>query len=90
MNTNQFGKKGWTPENLNDQSDKTYVITGANTGAGYEAAKILLDKNAEVIMLNRNENKSLKAINSLKGIYGEQAKVSFIKMDLPNDTSVTR
>ncbi|MEM7513987.1 MAG: SDR family oxidoreductase, partial [Bacteroidota bacterium] len=67
---------------------KTYLITGANTGAGFEAARILLSKGAEVIMLNRNEQKSTKAISDLKVLLGANAKVSFIKMDLAELNSV--
>lgn len=88
MTDNKFGKKGWTPERLGDLSGKTYVITGANTGAGYQASKILLAKGAEVVMLNRNETKSNKAIGELKGQFGADAKVSFIKMDLASLASV--
>ena len=35
MSTNsQFGPKGWTPERLGSLDGKTFVITGANAGAG--------------------------------------------------------
>lgn len=88
MNTQEFGKQGWTPERLGSLSGKTYLVTGANTGAGFEASKILLSKGAEVIMLNRNEQKSNKAIEDLKGQFGSTAKVSFIKMDLAELASV--
>ena len=88
MDTKEFGKQGWTPERLADLSGKTYVITGANAGAGYEASKILLSKGAKIVMLNRNEQKSAKAIESLKEQFGNDAKVSFIKMDLAELSSV--
>ncbi|MCG8328977.1 MAG: SDR family oxidoreductase [Chitinophagales bacterium] len=88
MSTNQFGKKGWTPERLGNLSGKTYLVTGANTGAGFEASKILLSKGAEVVMLNRNETKSAKAISDLKAELGPNVKVSFIKMDLAELASV--
>ncbi|RMG26570.1 MAG: SDR family oxidoreductase [Bacteroidetes bacterium] len=88
MNANEFGKKGWTPERLGSLSGKTYLITGANAGAGFEAARILLSKGAEVVMLNRNEQKSQKAIEQLKDQLGTDAKVSFIKMDLASLASV--
>ncbi len=82
MNAKEFGKQGWTPKRIGDLSGKTYLITGANAGAGFEASKILLSKGAEVLMLNRNENKSNKAIDDLKKQLGAATKVSFIKMDL--------
>ena len=88
MNTIDFGKQGWTPERLGSLAGKTYVITGANTGAGFAASQILLSKGAEVVMLNRNENKSQKAIADLKAQFGAGAKVSFIKMDLAELSSV--
>ena len=83
-----FGKKGWTPERLGSLQGKTYLITGANTGAGFEASRILLSKGAEVVMLNRNEIKSNKAMEDLKEQLGADTKVSFIKMDLAELTSV--
>jgi len=88
MVNNKFGKQGWTPERLADQKGKTYVVTGANTGAGFQATKILLAKGAEVLMLNRNKVKSEKAIEELKKQFGTDAKVSFIKMDLAELSSV--
>ena len=85
---NQFGKTGWTPDFIEDLKGKRFLITGANAGAGFEASKILLSKGAEVVMLNRNETKSNKAIVELKAQFGEGAKVSFIKMDLAELSSV--
>ncbi len=77
-----FGPKGWTPERLGNQSGKTYIITGANAGAGFQAARILLKKNAKVVMLNRSAEKSKAAIADLKQEFGGQADVSFIRTDL--------
>ena len=88
MNSNKFGKKGWTPERLGNLAGKTYLITGANTGAGFEASKILLGKGAEVVMLNRNATKSAIAIQELKAEFGANTKVSFIQMDLAELASV--
>lgn len=88
MNTTQLDKQGWTPDRIENVRNKIFVITSANTGAGFEAAKILLSKGAEVIMLNRSEHKSNEAIADLKEELGASAKVSFIKMDLSDLTSV--
>ncbi|MEM9548576.1 MAG: SDR family oxidoreductase [Bacteroidota bacterium] len=88
MQTKQFGKKGWTPERIQNLTGKTFLITGANTGAGFAAAKILLSKGAEVVMLNRNPEKSKNAISELKAALGPDSKVSFIKMDLSELASV--
>ncbi|MEO9460661.1 MAG: SDR family oxidoreductase [Lentilitoribacter sp.] len=88
MKHNQFGPKGWTPEHLAPQDGRTYVITGANAGAGFQAARILLAKNAKVIMLNRSAEKSADAVKALKDEFGAGADVSYIRMDLAELASV--
>lgn len=88
--TDNFGKKGWTPEHLNTLKDKTYLITGANTGAGFQATRILLSKGARVVMLNRNAGKSEAAIKDLKQEFGSNASVSFIQMDLADLSSIRK
>ena len=80
--------KGWTPARLASQEGKTFLFTGANTGAGFEATRILLSKGASVVMLNRNAAKSSAAIDSLRQEFGEDVKVSFYVMDLAALSSV--
>lgn len=67
---NKFGKKGWTPELMKSQKDKTFVITGTTSGTGFEATRILLSKGAKVVMLNRNPKKSDDVISKLKREFG--------------------
>lgn len=90
MSVTQFGRKGWTPERLGSLKGKTYLITGANSGTGFKASKILLSKGAKVVMLNRNPKKSADAITELKKELGSNADVSFIKMDLAEQASVRK
>ncbi|WP_372808459.1 SDR family oxidoreductase [Pontiella sp.] len=78
----KFGPKGWTPERLGSLDGNTYVITGANSGAGFEAARVFLAKGARVVMLNRNADKSAAAIAALKQEFGPAAEVTFVRMDL--------
>ena len=80
--TNPFAPKGWTPERLGNLAGKTYVVTGANAGAGFEATRVFLSKGARVVMLNRNPEKSTAAIEDLTREFGTDAEVSFIRMDL--------
>ncbi len=77
-----FGPTGWTPERLGSLNGKTYVITGANNGAGFEAARVFLSKGAKVVMMNRSVEKSAAAIETLKQEFGPNADVSLIRMDL--------
>ncbi len=83
-----FGPQGWTPERLGSLVGKTFVITGANAGAGFQAARTLLAKGAKVVMLNRSAEKSHAAIADLKEEFGAGAEVSFIRMDLASLASV--
>jgi len=81
-NNTAFGPQGWTPERLSSLDGKTYVITGANAGAGFEATRVLLSKGARVVMMNRNADKSASAIATLKQEFGSDADVTFVRMDL--------
>lgn len=83
-----FGPNGWTPERLGSLAGKTYVITGGNAGAGYEASRILLSKGAKVVMLNRSAERSQAAVDKLKKEVGSDADVSFVRMDLSELESV--
>jgi NAD(P)-dependent dehydrogenase (short-subunit alcohol dehydrogenase family) len=85
---NQFGPNGWTPQRLSSLNGKTFVITGANTGAGFQATRILLSKGASVVMLNRNPGKSDAAISELKREFGDAADVSYIRIDLAELASI--
>lgn len=87
-NKKSFGTEGWTPERIDSLAGKTYVITGANIGAGFEASKILLSKGAKVVMLNRNPKTSADAITALKQEIGNNADVTFIRLDLAELSSV--
>jgi len=83
-----FGPKGWTPNRLGSLAGKTYVITGGNAGAGFQASRIFLSKGAKVVMLNRSAEKSTAAVKELKEEFGKDADVSFVRMDLSDLASV--
>ncbi|GHA12246.1 oxidoreductase [Arenicella chitinivorans] len=85
---NQVGSQGWTPERIVELRGKLFVITGANAGAGYQAARILLSKGASVLMLNRSVARSEQAVHDLKLEFGEDARVSFVRTDLGDLESV--
>ncbi len=56
----------WTTENITDQNGKTILITGANTGLGYQTALELAKKNAHIIVAGRNSDKINQAITDIK------------------------
>lgn len=90
MSDKQFGPKGWTPDRIGSLKGKTYLITGTTSGTGFEAARILLSKEAKVVMLNRNPKKSEETIAALKQKLGNNIDVSAIKMDLGEQDSVKK
>ncbi|MCM3575777.1 oxidoreductase [Mesobacillus subterraneus] len=68
-------------------SRQTVIITGANSGIGYEAARKLSEKGAHVILAVRNEQKGKAAVDSiLQG--NSNASVEMMKLDLADLTSV--
>ncbi len=90
MKKNKFGKEGWMPSRIKSLKGQTFVITGATSGTGFEAAKILLSKGAKVVMLNRNPKKSENTISLLKEELGKDLEISAIQMDLSEQTSVKK
>ncbi|MEL7276054.1 MAG: SDR family oxidoreductase [Pseudomonadota bacterium] len=83
-----FGPQGWTPERLGNLAGRTFLITGANSGAGFQAARTLLAKGAKVVMLNRSTGKSQSAVEELKDEFESGADVSFVRLDLASLASV--
>jgi len=51
----------WTPDKLETQAGKSFLITGANTGLGFETALELAKKEAHVILAGRSEQKLIAA-----------------------------
>ena len=51
----------WTTADIPDQTGRTAVITGANTGLGYETAAALAAKGADVVLAVRNLEKGKAA-----------------------------
>ncbi|MGH3678686.1 MAG: SDR family NAD(P)-dependent oxidoreductase [Mycobacterium sp.] len=50
-------KQKWAAADVPDQSGRIAIITGSNTGIGYEAAAVLADKGAHVVLAVRNIDK---------------------------------
>ena len=57
----------WTTADIPDQTGRTAVITGANTGLGFETAKALAAKGAHVVIAVRNTDKGKQAAAQMSG-----------------------
>lgn len=77
----------WSRHDVPDLSGKLFVVTGGNSGIGWEAAKVLAEKNAEVILACRNADKAKDAVSAITR-HAPQAKVSAMSLDLASLTSV--
>ncbi len=53
--------KNWTANDIPNQSGRVAIVTGANSGLGYESSRALARKGATVIMACRNPNKAESA-----------------------------
>ena len=63
------------------------IITGANTGLGFETARGLLRLGYEVVITSRNLERGDKAVARLKSEYPE-GEISALALDLSNQASV--
>ncbi|MDA8018734.1 MAG: oxidoreductase [Thermoanaerobaculia bacterium] len=56
----------WTFDDMPDQSGRRAVVTGANTGIGFETARALVRKGAHVTLACRNSEKGRRAIDRIR------------------------
>ena len=49
---------GFTEADLSDQTGKCFVVTGANSGLGYQLSRALANRGARVVMACRDRNKA--------------------------------
>jgi NAD(P)-dependent dehydrogenase (short-subunit alcohol dehydrogenase family) len=79
----------WTTNDIPDQTGRTAVITGANTGLGYETAKALAAKGAHVVLAVRNTDKGNDAVARIADA-SPGASVTVQKLDLTSLDSVRK
>jgi NAD(P)-dependent dehydrogenase (short-subunit alcohol dehydrogenase family) len=77
----------WTTADIPDQTGRTAVITGANTGLGYETAGVLAAKGAHVVLAVRNLEKG-KAAADLIARATPGASVAIQELDLTSLDSI--
>jgi NAD(P)-dependent dehydrogenase (short-subunit alcohol dehydrogenase family) len=77
----------WNTTNIADQSNRVMIVTGATSGLGKEATKILAAKHARVIMAVRNTEKGEAVAAEFKKA-NPDAKIDVRQLDLGSLTSV--
>lgn len=79
--------KNWTADAIPSQQGKTILVTGANSGLGLEASKVLSSKGAHVIMTARNMKSGNEAISLIKEENAD-AKLDLMQLDLSDFASI--
>jgi NAD(P)-dependent dehydrogenase (short-subunit alcohol dehydrogenase family) len=77
----------WTAAAIPSQKGKVIIVTGANSGLGLEAADILCQKDATVIMAVRHLEKGRAAMDKIKSKYFN-AKCELMQLDLSDIESI--
>ncbi|MBC6456570.1 oxidoreductase [Actinomadura sp. HBU206391] len=88
MSHNTPGRR-WTAADMPDQRGRTVVITGANTGIGFETARAFARHGATVVLACRNPGKAADAAARIRTDASE-AKLSTLQLDLASLASVHR
>ncbi|MCC4635418.1 oxidoreductase [Xanthomonas dyei] len=82
-----FRAKGFTEINVPDQHGKCFVVTGANTGLGFEISRVLAARGARVLLACRSEAKAEAAMAQIrKATPG--ADLAFLSLDQADLASV--
>ena len=79
--------RNWSVTDIPDQSGRVAVITGSNTGLGYETAAALAGRGAHVVLAVRNLEKGKQAAEAITAAY-PAAVVSLQDLDLASLDSI--
>ncbi len=77
----------WTVKDIPELTGKAAVVTGANSGIGYEMVRALARKGAIVILACRNKEKGEAALRQIRQ-EDPEAKVELMQLDLADLASV--
>lgn len=77
--------ENWTHNNIPDLSEKVIIVTGGNSGLGYESVKAFAKKGAEVIMACRSTIKGEAAKMEIGNVKG---KIIVMELDLMDFSSI--
>jgi NAD(P)-dependent dehydrogenase (short-subunit alcohol dehydrogenase family) len=77
----------WTTAQIKDQSGRSFVVTGANSGLGFQTARQLALHGARVMITSRSEEKGQGAVDRIRAERRE-VHVDFALLDLADLDSV--
>ncbi|MEC9485391.1 MAG: oxidoreductase [Candidatus Izemoplasma sp.] len=79
--------KKWTLSTIDSLKGQIYIVTGGNSGIGYETVKALVSLDATVIMASRNKERAEDAKKSILEDYPD-GSINIILLDLANMDSI--
>ena len=79
--------KRWTEGSVPDQEGRTAVITGGNTGLGFEAARVLAEAGAAIVLAVRNPARGAAAAARIRAT-APRARVDLVRLDLASLASL--
>lgn len=79
--------EGWTAADMPDLTDKVIIVTGGNSGIGFEAAKAFARKGAQTILACRSMDKAEAALAELQAEI-PNASAEIMQLDLASLASV--
>jgi len=82
-----MSKQNWNAERLGDQTGRVAIVTGSNSGIGFETARVLAEKGATVVMACRNLEKANPKADEIRRAH-PGAKVEVMRLDLSDLDSV--
>jgi NAD(P)-dependent dehydrogenase (short-subunit alcohol dehydrogenase family) len=79
----------WTAAEIPDQRGRSAVVTGANSGLGFETARMLAERGAHVVLACRNPDRATAAAEAIR-LTAPDAELSSVQLDLADPQSIRR
>jgi NAD(P)-dependent dehydrogenase (short-subunit alcohol dehydrogenase family) len=87
--THGGGAGQWTAQDVGDQRGRIAVITGANSGLGFDTARVLAEHGATVVLAGRDPGRTAAAADKLRSGH-PSAEVQTAELDLASLESVRK